>query len=312
MAIHSIVCKSCGANEFSEQNGLYVCKMCGTKHIISDDGNTVNIFVNGMPLTINEQYSAARAAYTHGNYLQALQLYTTLHKNYPMHWEPVYFIKLIHFLSFNSETDFKGQRESFVESLPALFELIKNNYDVLDRHSAIIELCSEFRFFCTKINYIFDERDYGLASVKADALTSKEEIAAEIQKQCRRRFEIIMLANDFRNFILTNFSQDRDIQSIAYQLIQYIVNEYVSYYCDFIKLQPDTEAFFWQGFELLGESDKNIIYRRYGVISNVDTGTATSNPTKTVPPIEDKWAPFKGMAVIFIIVMLINSCFSSR
>lgn len=306
MAIHSIVCKSCGANEFSEQNGLYVCKMCGTKHILSDDGNTVNIYVDGMPLTLNEQYAAAREAYTHGDYLQALQLYITINKNNPMHWEPVYFIKLIHFLTFNANTDFKGQRESFIEALPALFELIKNNYDVLDRHSAIITLCSEFRLFCTKLDCIFDDRDYGLANIKADVLTSEEEITTEINKQCNRRFEIIMLANDFRNFILANLPQDRDIQSVAYQLIQYIVNEYASYYWDFVKLQPRTETFFWQSFELLGESDKNIIYRRYGIVSN------ENNTTKAIPPVKEKWGTLKGIAIIFIIVMLINSCFSSR
>ena len=121
----------------------------------------------------------------------------------------------IYFLNFNTNTDFMAQRKSFIDGLPALFEMIKGNYDVIGRHSAMLTLCAEFKNFCHKLDEVFDNRDKKLKQIRADVLSSREEIINEINAQCTRRYEIIMLVNDFRNYILAYFAEDQEIQLLA-------------------------------------------------------------------------------------------------
>lgn len=313
MAIHSIICKSCGANQFSEVNGLYVCNICGTKHILSDDGNTYNVFVDGAPLTIEEYFIAAKAAYSSSDYQQAQKLYKDLLSKCPMNWEPIFYLQLLHFLNFNQNTDFNAQRKSFMEGLPSLFKLIKNNYDVIDRHSAMLALCSEFRFFYDKLDSVFDDRDRKLKNIRANMLASQEEISKEINAQCARRYEAVLLANDFRNYILASFAEDKEIQSIAYALIQHMVDELSSYYVDFCELYPEAEDLFWQCFALLSDSNKEIIYRRYGIrdivptISQTESLQGKSIDNKSIT--EDNYATLKGWAIIIVIITLfIKGC----
>lgn len=265
MAIHSIICKSCGSNEFKEQNGMYVCQICGTKHYLSEDGNSVNIYVDALPLTVDEQYAVARDAYEHGNYQQALRLYSELNTSYRTHWEPVYYISLLHFLTFTSNTDFLEQRKTFIASLPELLEMIKSSYDVTERRPAVIMLCSEFYGFCEKLDRLLDERDKKLRNLQANVLNSRAEIRAEILAQRTKRREAIMLANEFRNFILAEFAKDDYLQKIAYMLISHIVDVFMEYFGDLIEMDPCSENFFWQCFKLLREDDQLRRYKRYGI-----------------------------------------------
>ena len=265
MAIHSIICKSCGSNEIKEQNGMYVCQICGTKHYLSEDGNNVNIYVDGLPLTVDKQYAAARTAYEHGNYQQALRLYSELNTSNRTHWEPAYYISLLHFLTFTSNTDFLEQRKTFIASLPGLLEMIKASYDVTERRPAVLTLCSEFYGFCEKLDRLLDERDKKLRNLQANVLNSKEEIRAEILAQRTKRREAIMLANEFRNFILAEFGNDSYIQKTAYMLIYHIVYVFMEYFGDLIEMDPSSEDFFWQCFNLLRENDQQRSYKRYGI-----------------------------------------------
>lgn len=316
MAIHSIICKSCGANEFSEQNGVYICKMCGTKHVLSDDGTTYNIYVDGMPMSMEDKYAAARNAYESCDYINALKFYKELQKDYPMQWEPNFFIKLLYLLCFNTNTDFSAQCKDFISGLPSVFAMLKENYDIIGRHTAMIALCTEFKTFCYRLNNVFNDRDSKLRIVKADMLSSREEIRVEIDAQCSRRYETIMMVNDFRNYILANFPEDGEIQSIAYSLLKYIADELAAYYADFFEVHPEIEQFFWQCFALLGDNDKNKIYNRYGIRdihqSFQQNNSFHGESVEAVSVVEefkkDNYAATKGLLLIFVIGMLIKGC----
>ena len=259
VSLRSLVCRSCGCNDLQQRGSFYVCAACGTKHVMSEDGQTISIYLNGKP-TLEKQYQLARAAYANDKFQEAATLYKDIQRENPGHWEPIFYLKLIDLRELKRGTA-KVLGQELMDTLPVLMELIRASYDVIERQKAVDCIVKDVSIALDRIWKYLDKRDNQLKHTGTGTMVTKEEIASALRLNESNRYDLIFFTNDFRSYLVANFVNNY-INKI-YLLLVSIVYNYAEFFGDFVELHPESEEFFWSCYDMLQENHKEAIQRRY-------------------------------------------------
>ena len=88
-----LTCEMCGGNDIVKENGLYICRHCGTKYSVEE---AKQLFINGTVKIdnshkLNNLYQLARRAVEEQDYKGAQKYYEQILLEQPDKWEPVFY-----------------------------------------------------------------------------------------------------------------------------------------------------------------------------------------------------------------------------
>lgn len=136
----ALVCELCGSNDFSKENGYFVCQHCGTKYSLEEARKLIveiqgSVDISGSTIKVDntsfvERYLAnARRAKQKGDWEEAEKYYNMVEQNEPSNIEAIFYSSYSKAKKTLYESDFDKRRAAF-----GVFErsisIIDDNYDV--------------------------------------------------------------------------------------------------------------------------------------------------------------------------------------
>ncbi|MBR5947887.1 MAG: TFIIB-type zinc finger domain-containing protein [Clostridia bacterium] len=154
--MQAIVCEMCGNNDIVKEDGLYVCRYCGTKYSVEEARKLlieVKVDVSGSKVKVDESeklenlFVLARRAFETKDYDNAAKYYEMILFNNAYSWEAAFYFAYSRAVDFNF-TDLIPETEPLRNCIDHVLQLISEKLSTVPEKNAalgeVISRCSDF------------------------------------------------------------------------------------------------------------------------------------------------------------------------